>query len=403
MNANLIIALGNKIVDPRKRLGKVKYTATQILFMTFIAVLAGCREWGEIADFCDCQLEFIRRYFPDLEKTPSHDTFNRFFSILKSKEFEKAFREWITEYFPTPKGTVCIDGKAIRGAAKYDPRYKNSKDPSPIDMVTLWSREYGISFGQLAVEEKSNEITAIPKLLALMDLVGCVVTIDAMGCQKDIADAILKTNADFLLACKGNQEYLNETARSFFDNQEENLKHAPEAENWYHSVTTEDKGHGRLEKREVTSFGQPGGGNYFEKELNAPKPWKGINAFVRVRSTRTIMSTGETSIEDRYYITSLKAEQIDRIAASIRDHWSIENQLHWQLDVTFGEDESRRIGNAAQNMSIINKTVLSTIKLFKEKTKSKKSMKNLRMRAGWDISFLQQVIETAVWPKSDES
>lgn len=115
------------------------------------------------------------------------------------------------------------------------------------------------------------------------------------------------------------------------------------------------------------------------------------------------MSTGETSIEDRYYITSLKAEQIDRIAASIRDHWSIENQLHWQQDVTFGEDESRRIGNAAQNMSIINKTVLSTIKLFKEKTESKKSMKNLRMRAGWDISFLQQVIETAVWPKSDES
>ncbi len=166
---------------------------------------------------------------------------------------------------------------------------------------------------------------------------------------------------------------------------------------WYHSSTTENKGHGRIEKREVIAVGQPGGGDYFEKNLSAPQPWKGINAFVKVHSTRTQIATGETSTEDRYYLTYLAADQVERIAQAIRDHWSIENLLHWQLDVSFDEDDSRKIRNAAQNFSLVNKIVLSIIKQFKVVSNSKSSIKGLRKQAGWDENMLISILELAVW------
>ena len=392
----MILSLGEKIKDPRKT-GMVTYSVQLILFITVVAVLSGAETWNEVAAFGKSRLEFIKRFFPDIEETPSHDTFNRFFSILKPKVFESAFRKWIAENFPKPQGTLSIDGKAMRGAARNDPKLKDSKDPSPIDMVSVWSRQYGISFGQLKVSEKSNEMTAIPKLVKGMDLQGCVVTIDAIACQKKIADAILENKGDFLLACKTNQRYLNETAVNLFDQQEENIKGNPALQEWYHSLTTENKGHGRIECREVTAVGQPGGGDYFEKALSAPQPWKGINAFVKVRSTRTMIATGETSTEVRYYLTSLKAEQVERIAQAIRDHWCIENQLHWQLDVSFDEDDSRKIKNAALNFSLINKIALSVIKRYKDVSKSKSSVKGLRKQAGWDENMLMKILELAVW------
>ena len=396
MEISMILSLGEKIKDPRKP-EMVTYSVQLILFITVVAVMSGAESWNEVAAFGKSKVEFIKKFFPDIEGTPSHDTFNRFFSILKPKVFETAFRQWIAEFFPKPQGTLSIDGKALKGAARNDPKLKNSKDPSPIDMVSLWCKDYGISFGQLKVSEKSNEMTAIPKLVKGMDLKDCVVTIDAIACQKKIADAILESKGDFLLACKTNQRYLNETAMNLFEQQEENVKANPELQEWYHSSITENKGHGRIERREVTAVGQPGGGDYFEKNLSAPQPWKGINAFVKVHSTRTQIATGETSTEDRYYLTSLKACQVEKIAQAIRDHWSIENQLHWQLDVSFDEDDSRKIKNAALNFSLVNKIVLSIIKRYKEVSNSKSSMKGLRKKAGWDESTLMKILELAVW------
>ncbi len=176
----MILSLGAKIKDPRKS-GMVTYSVQLILFITVTAVLSVAETWNEVAAFGKSRLSFIQKFFPDIDETPSHDTFNRFFSILKPKVFETAFRKWIAECFPKPQGTLSIDGKAMRGAAKNDPKLKDSKDPSTIDMVTIWSKQYGISLGQLKVSEKSNEMTAIPKLIKGMDLMGCLVTIDAIA------------------------------------------------------------------------------------------------------------------------------------------------------------------------------------------------------------------------------
>ena len=397
MEIETILAFANSVQDPRKRPTRVTYSASMILTTTLLAVLAGCREWEEMADFAELQIDLIKKFYPEVKTTPSPDTFSRFFSLLKPKKFERAFRIWVAKYFPRPKGDYCIDGKAMRGAAKYDPKYKDSNDPYPVDMVSLWSVENGISFGQIQVSEKSNEITAIPKLLSLVCLAGCVVSIDAMGCQKKIADAILKAEGDFLLALKDNQEYLCTTAKSFFENMQENLEQSPEAKEWYYTDVSENKDHGRIEKREVIAFGQPGGGDYFDHELQAAQHWVGIKSFVRVQSTVTTLSTGKTTTEFRYYLTSLKADNVKRIATSIRNHWSIENQLHWQLDVSFGEDDSKRIGNAALNMSVINKTALSILKRYKETTNCKKSMKSLMRRACMNSSLLLEILDKAVW------
>lgn len=397
MEIQQILDFADSVKDPRKRPSRVTYTASQILFTTFLAVLAGSQNWEEIADFADLEFELIHKFFPDVETSPCQDTFSRFFAVLKPKKFEKAFRLWIAKCFPKPSGDVCVDGKAIRGAAKYDPKYKESKNPSPIDMVSLWGVEQGISFGQIQVSEKSNEITAIPKLLALACLSGCIVSIDAIGCQKDIAEAILKAQGEYLLALKDNQESLCDAARAVFDNMQENLEHVPDSKAWYHTNFSEERGHGRIEKREVIAFGHPEEGNYFAKELEAAKDWIGIKSFVKILSTVTVLATGKTTTESRYYITSLEAAEVGRIATSIRNHWSIENQLHWQLDVSFGEDASKRIKNAALNMSIINKIALSFLKKYKETTKSRKSMKSLMRRACMSPDFLLDILEKSVW------
>lgn len=397
MEVDLIIKLGESIKDPRRRPSRAKYSVSEILFMAFVSVLLGADDWYEMEEFSEAYVDYIRKFFPHIEETPSHDTFRRFFSLLKPKIFEKAFRNWVNEYFPRPNGVLAIDGKALCGAAKNDPKLKRSNDPAPLDIVTLWCREMGLSLGQIQVSEKSNEITAVPKLLKGMDLEGCIVTADAINCQEDIAKAILKTNADFLLACKGNQAYLSGTAKDIFEQREENLAANPNAKEWYHDYISETNGHGRIEKREVTSFGQPGGGDYFDHELDAPRPWKGIKSFVRVRSTRTVVDTGVTSTEDRFYLSSLEAGAVERIADCVRGHWSIENQLHWQLDVTFREDDSRRIKNAAVNISLINKIVLSVIKRYKQISKETKSMKILRKRASFNPDFMTTMMETAVW------
>lgn len=404
MEANWIIELGESIKDPRKRPTRVKYTASEILFMSFISVLGGADDWEEMEEFSEVYIDYIREYFPHIKTTPSHDTFNRFFSLLKPKVFEKAFRIWVNRYFPRPSGVVAIDGKNLCGAVRNDPKLKHSKHHSPMDVVSLWCREMGLSFGQLQVPKKTNEITAVPKLIKGMNLEGCIVTGDAMNCQENIVKAILESKADFVLACKGNQEYLHETAQNIFAQREDNLSMTSTAQEWYHDYVSEDKGHGRIERREVTTCGQPDGGDYFDHELNAAKPWKGIKSFVRVRAIRTVLETGKTSIEDRYFISSLKAESVEKIADSIRGHWSIENQLHWQLDVTFGEDDSKRTKNAALNFSLISKIVLSVIKRYKQISKDDRSMKVLRKRASCDMKLLTTIFERAVWNSdADES
>ena len=351
--------------DPRVERTKA-HLLGDILFIAISSVICGAETWNDMETFGKAKEDWLRTVLKLPEGIPSHDTFNRVFSLLDPKELESGFLQWTRSAAQLTNGeVVSIDGKSIRGS-----RGKDGKNI--VHMVSAWASKNNIALGQVKVNDKSNEITAIPELLNLLAVKGCIVTIDAMGCQKDIASAVIGKEADYILALKSNQSVLLQQAEDSFRFLDAK------------SVSEEvDAGHGRVETRTCSAIDDL-------SFVRHKKDWKNMQSLVRIESERFIKATGESKKETRYYISSLPADA-SLLNRSIRSHWGIENSLHWILDVAFNEDHSRkRVGHAAQNFSLMSRIALN---LLKNEETTKQGIKGKRLKAGWDPNYLLDIIK----------
>lgn len=367
-----IISITKYFEDPRRN-HKKKHSLETIFYITIAAILAGAESWYDIEEFGIAKQDFFARKIKDFNGVPSHDTFNRLFSILKPELLERSFRVWINEICGKYKGVVPIDGKTICGASER----KDNGSFAKLHIVSAWASTNGITLGQEKVSEKSNEITAIPALIEALDLAECIITIDAMGCQKKIVETIIKNKADYVICLKENQKTMHQQVVEQFIQMDDPAKHVPPTR--HATYTTEERGHGRTEKRIY---------DMYCNGLDLFRGWTGLKSIIRVRSYRKENASGKETEDTRFYISSIGLD-IQKIANAIRTHWSIENNLHWQLDVTFNEDATRKKKNAAMNFSLLNKIALAAIK----KNNSKGSLKGKRKKAGWNDAFLEQVLD----------
>jgi len=331
--------------DPRcNKRNIVDYPLPELMFLVISAAVSGVDKWTDIQTFGESKLDWLRKFFPYKNGIPWHGTLGRVFARLDNEAFGEYFIEWIDSLSTLTSGeVVAIDGKRMRGS------YDKINGKEAIHMVSAYASELGLCLGQLATETKSNEITAIPKLLDLLTLEGCTITIDAMGCQRKISKKIIDKKADYILGLKENQRSLLEQVVKVFEITEP------------HSIDVQrDLGHGRIEKRTCSVIENL---TFFDDY----KDWPGIHSLIKIDAEREDKNTGKKEINTRYYISSKKtsAEQFNQ---DIRSHWSIENKLHWVLDVTFNEDASRkRKGNSASNFALFSKIALTLIEKCKEK------------------------------------
>lgn len=344
------------------------YSVEEILFLTLTAVISGCDGWRDIERYGKSKLKFLHQFFPYIHGIPSDDTIRRFFRALDPGKFRECFVDWIKRFAGEKLHQhIALDGKVSR--------HTFDGENNPLHMVSAFASECRLVLAQEKVSDKSNEITAIPKLLDLLDLENAIVTIDAMGCQKEIAQLICQKKADYILALKGNQGTLHQDTKLIF--QDEALLKDLGVEVYQ---TVDGSEHGRLEERIYRVVEVP---DILRKQHN----WFGLKNLVEVISCREIK--GVRNQERRYYITSLGQESA-KIGHAIRSHWSIENNLHWVLDISFRDDESRiRKGNAPENICIIKHMALNLL----QKAKGKRdSIKQLRKAAGWDNDVLLHIL-----------
>ncbi len=353
----------SKMKDPRIDRKKL-HLLEDIVFITIAAVISGAESWNEIELFGKTRQKWLSSFLRLPNGIPSHDTFNRFYSALDPIEFERVFLEWVQSLAKKYPGDILsIDGKTIRGS-------RGKSFHSATHIVSAWSKSNQMIIGQVKVDAKSNEITAIPLLLDSLLIEGSIVTLDAMGCQKEIAKKIRSKKAEYILTVKENQPDLLDDIRDSFK--------MLEPEKFNHQL---DFGHGRIETRECSVISDL---SLIEK----PTLWKSLSSIIRVQSERYIKSTGETQKETRYYISSLSTSA-EHISNAIRSHWAIENNVHWCLDVAFNEDGNRkRMGNAAVNFSKINRIALNLLKKDDEKI----SIKAKRLKAGWESEYIFKVL-----------
>lgn len=355
-----------QIEDNRKDVTKF-HDLNDILLMAIISVICGANSWNEIERYCVLKQDWLRGFLKLENGIPSHDTFNRVISSIDSEQLERCFIEWVNSLMDSSIGLeiINIDGKTIRGAKEYGKK-------SLIHMVSAWACKNNLVLGQVKVSEKSNEVTAIPKLLELLAVKGSIITIDAMGCQVLIAKTIIEQGADYVLAVKGNQKTLYENIKDEF-----RFVKNPQYSKQY------ELDHGRIEIRTCTVI------NDFQFIDNQSK-WKNLSSIVRIESTRIFKnSSKEEEKSVRYYISSAtkNAEEFQDI---IRLHWSIENKLHWTLDIAFREDLSRkRKDNAPENFSVLTKIALN---LLKNDKSVKIGIKGKRLMAGWDNKFIEGLL-----------
>lgn len=358
------------VEDPRIERSK-EHLLIDILTIAILAVICGADGWVGIETYGKAKHKWLKKFLALPNGIPSHDTFARVFARLNPEQLQESFLSWVSTVKRVSEGEViAIDGKTVRRS------YDQGKNKGAIHMVSAWASQNRLVLGQRKVDDKSNEITAIPELLKVLDLNGCIVTIDAMGTQKEIAKQIIAQGGDYVLALKGNQGNLFEDVQQIFE-----LAQSQDFQGIEHDFyQTLDAGHGRLEKRRCWSLGQ------VEWLIDAEQ-WLGFASITMVESVRQCEE--QTSQEVRYYISSL-APDAKQLAQSIRTHWSIENPLHWVLDVAFREDECRiRTGHAPENFTIMRHLALSA--LNQEKT-AKVGVKNKRLRAGWDDDYLLKVL-----------
>lgn len=349
--------------DPRIDRKKL-YPLVEILFVVLCGSICGAESWRDFVIFGKAKLEFLRSYYAFKNGIPSKNTFARVFAVLDTEAFKHQFVEWVKSLQILLEEVIAIDGKTLCNSVD------KAKGISAIHMVSAFATEARLVLAQQKVDEKSNEITAIPKLLDLLDLKGHIVTIDAMGTQKAIAKQIIEQGGDYILALKGNQGTLNEDVRLFLE--AEVKKTASSAiEERYEDV---DKGHGRIETRKCFVSSQV-------DWLHQKEQWAGLKTIAMIEETQEI--NGKVSIEQRFFICSVPPNA-ERIALAVRSHWSIESHLHWTLDVVFNEDQSRtRKDNAGENMALIRHITMNMLNNAKKLFKNI-GLKALRKKAGWD-------------------
>jgi len=363
MQKDNLLSYFSGMKDPRVERTKL-HLIDDILFIAVAAVLSGVETWDEMEDYGIIKRDWLETFLELPHGIPTHDTFNRFFSALDSDEFESRFLLWVKEIsIKTDGEVVSIDGKTMRGS-----RLQGCKSATHI--VSAWANENELILGQIKVEEKSNEITAIPMLLDSLLLKNCVVTIDAMGCQKEIAKKIVSKKADYILAVKENQRELYEDIADSF--------RMLTPTDSYEDL---DYGHGRIETRKC----------FITTDLSLierPEKWKGLTTIVKIERERYFKATGKQENETSYYISTLSNAQ--PIANGIRKHWGIENKVHWVLDVAFNEDQSRkRAGNAAKNYTNLNRIAINMLK----KDDRKAGYKRKRKMAGWNNEYVLKLMK----------
>lgn len=349
--------------DPRRTTkGNFLHPLTDILFLVISAVVSGADDWETVVLFGENQLEWLRKYGAYKNGIPSCDTLKRVFSALDPQQFNACFMDWTDGICQLEQGeVVAIDGKTIRGTKEKDLPH----------IVSAFASGKGLTLGQVKTNDKSNEITAIPELLDLLAITGTTVTIDAMGCQREIAEKIIGKGADYILAVKGNQKTL-----------EQGILDTIALESPEKTDTRHDLDHGRIETRACSVYTDL-------SHIENREKWAGLKTLARIQTETINKTTGKTGREQRIYISSLGADA-ENLNISIRKHWSVENNLHWTLDVLFREDASRkRKGNVAENFNIVLKTALAMI--VKETT-LKKSKKNKRMLAAYDYRYREKIL-----------
>lgn len=348
--------------------GNLRHSFHDILLVTLVGVLCGLKEYALIVRFARNEIEWFRKYGGFPNGIPSTETVRRFLVALDTDVFRECYGDWISSFHDLGEvGSIAIDGKTVRGAS-------TKSDPGSVSphILTAWATEQGLSLGQLKVEDKGNEITAIPELLKRIFVKGSVVTIDAMGCQKDIVSEIIGQGGDYIIAVKGNQGSLEKAIGDTV------LLERPDD-----TSVLQDIGHGRVEQRTCRAYTDL-------SHLEGRQEWKGLRTFIEVESKVFCKSTKRETSEKRLYISSLE-QSAERFNRAIRRHWSIENELHWVLDVAFGEDASRkRTGHSAENFNIIFKSALA---MLRKEESLKKSIPQKRFEALINKKYRDRLLE----------
>lgn len=354
--------------DPRVE-GRCEHKLVEIVVIAVCAVLTGAESWVEVETFGRVKEEKLSGILELAGGIPSHDTFGRVFAALDATEFQACFARWVEAVFHVSKGqVVAIDGKTVRGS------HNRGAGKDAIHMVSAWATQNGIALGQCKVDDKSNEITAIPELLRVLDVSDCVVTIDAIGCQKKIAQTIRDEKADYVLRVKENQGNLHQDIADWFAYADQTT--FANMNSTYHE--TVNKGHGRIDIRRCWAIAD----EVAFEHIRHYDGWADLHTIVRIERERRLADKTET--QTAYYISSLPNDARHLLSVT-RAHWAIENSFHWVLDVTFGEDVSRvRLGNAPQNMAVLRHLALNILKT----DKSKGSLRNKRYKAALDDAFL---------------
>lgn len=372
LRAEVLFESLTKVEDPRREHQKF-HSLKDILVISICAVICGVEHWTEMEEFGEAKQDWFASFLELENGNPSHDTFRRVFMLLDNIKLKEIFIDWIGAAVSLSKGAlVNIDGKNLCGSRE------PSKGKKALNVVSAWASEQSVVLGQVTCEEKSNEITAIPALLKILDLEGCVVTIDAMGCQKEIVKEIVKKGADYVISLKGNQGNLHYDIKEYLDWAERiGFKEIK-----YEYCETLEKDHGRIETRRC----------WITEEidwLEDKEAWENLKSVVLVEALREVIG-GAKTVERRYFISSLEANAEPALRA-VRGHWAIENSLHWCLDIGFREDDCRvREAKSAENLAMLRHIGLN---LLKQEKSCKLGIKSKRKKAGWNEDYLLKVLK----------
>lgn len=365
----------SEIEDPRIDRQKL-HQLPDILFLVFCGVICGVDSWEDFVLFGESKLDFLRRYVPLKNGIPSKNTFQRVITRLDPDAFRECFLNWVSAYEKELGSIIAIDGKALRRS------FDKASKTSAAHMVSAFATEARLVLAQEKVAEKSNEITAIPKIIEMLDVNNSIVTLDAMGCQRAISEKIIDAGGDYVIALKGNQGSLHKAVAKHFNNTLD-MSYCKDVD----MAETNESNRDRIEKRKCLVTDRV-------DQLDLPEQWPGMKSCLLIESTR--VQDGKETVERRFYISSLAADA-KRHNQIVRSHWAVENSLHWVMDMVFREDESRiRDGFGAENMSLIKHVALNKLRAVKSDTKRAVSLKGLRKKAGWDDDALHSILQKVI-------